>query len=105
MRRATKPSDPGLLVLMSLAQGDNHGYGIMKDVQAFAGVKLGAGTLYGAIARLEHEGLIEALAGDEPRRRPYRLTRAGREALSAQLESLERWARVGRSRLAPQGTA
>jgi DNA-binding PadR family transcriptional regulator len=105
MARPARPSDPGLLILMSLAQGDNHGYGIMKDVQDFAGLKLGAGTLYGAIARLEHDGLIEALAADEPRRRPYRLTRTGREALRAQLESLERWARVGRTRLAPEGAS
>jgi DNA-binding PadR family transcriptional regulator len=103
MRTATeqaKPSDPSVLILTSLAGGDKHGYAIMKDVAEFAGVTLGAGTLYGAIARLEQRGLIEALASDEPRRRPYRLTASGRAALEAQLQSLKSWARVGLGRLA-----
>lgn len=98
--RPAGPTDPGLLILMSLAEGAKHGYGIMKDIEAFAGLKLGAGTLYGALARLEQRGEIEALACDEPRRRPYRLTKAGREVLQAQLAALESWTRVGRLRLA-----
>jgi DNA-binding PadR family transcriptional regulator len=95
-----KPSDPSVLILTSLAGGDKHGYAIMKDVAEFAGVTLGAGTLYGAIARLEQRGLIEVLASEEPRRRPYRLTASGRAALEAQLQSLQSWARVGLGRLA-----
>ena len=51
-------SDPTLLVLASLADGEKHGYAIMVDVQEFAGVELGPGTLYGAITRLEERGLI-----------------------------------------------
>ena len=108
MQRASrlgKPTDPGLLILMSLADGDKHGYGIMKDVEGFAGLTLGAGTLYGALARLERQGLIEALAAAEPRRRPYRLTSGGRETLRAQLEVLESWAWVGRRRLAMAPTS
>ena len=42
-------SDPTLLVLASLADGDKHGYAMMTDILAFAGVELGPGTLYGAI--------------------------------------------------------
>ena len=46
-------SDPTLLVLASLADGEKHGYAMMEDIQSFAGVRLGPGTLYGAITRLE----------------------------------------------------
>ena len=66
---------PATLILSSLAQGPKHGYGITKDVEEFAGVRLQPGTLYGALSRLEHDGLIEALAGDG-RRRPYGITPA-----------------------------
>ena len=94
------PSDPGLLILMSLAGGAKHGYAIMKDIETFAGLSLGAGTLYGALARLEQRDQIEALESDEPRRRPYRLTAAGRSGLEAQLVAMESWARTARLRLA-----
>jgi DNA-binding PadR family transcriptional regulator len=67
-------------------------------VHAIAGVTLGPGTLYGAIARLEERGLIEPLADDD-RRRPYRLTRSGAAVLREQLTEQERVARVGLSRL------
>ena len=51
--------DPSLLVLASLAEGDKHGYAIMTDVERFAGVRLGPGTLYGAITRLEQRGSLD----------------------------------------------
>ncbi|MGE3344697.1 MAG: PadR family transcriptional regulator [Vicinamibacterales bacterium] len=91
-------TDPTLLVLASLADGDKHGYAIMTDVRAFAGLDLGPGTLYGAIARLEGRGFIKALASDD-RRRPYRLTATGRQHLQAQLDALEPIVRVGTRRL------
>jgi DNA-binding PadR family transcriptional regulator len=91
-------TDPTLLVLASLADGDKHGYAIMNDVREFAGVELGPGTLYGAITRLETRGFIKALAVDD-RRRPYRLTAAGRAHLQGQLDSLEPIVRVGTRRL------
>jgi DNA-binding PadR family transcriptional regulator len=91
-------TDPTLLVLASLADGDKHGYAIMTDVREFAEVELGPGTLYGAITRLEARGFIKALAADD-RRRPYRLTTAGRAHLQAQLDSLEPIVRVGTRRL------
>ena len=53
-------SDPSLLVMSSLADGPKHGYAMTKDIQRFAGVTLGPGTLYGALARLQHQGLIVA---------------------------------------------
>ncbi len=91
-------TDPALLVLSSLADGDKHGYAIMTDVRDFAGVDLGPGTLYGAITRLEAKGLIKALAAED-RRRPYRLTPPGRQHLQTQLAALEPIVRVGTRRL------
>ena len=91
-------NDPTLLVLTSLADGDKHGYAIMTDVREFAGIDLGPGTLYGAITRLEHRGFIRGLASDD-RRRPYRLTAAGRAYLEAQIAALEPVVRVSARRL------
>ena len=90
--------DPTVLILTSLADGPKHGHALAKDIEAFAGARLGPGTLYGAITRLEERGLIEPL---EPvdRRRPYRLTGAGRVALADELARLRRVADVGRARL------
>src|ERR1700753_1791580 len=71
-----RANDPTLLILTSLASGDKHGYALLQDIERFAGVTLGPGTLYGAIARLEQRGLIEPV--EEPgRRRPYRLAAEG----------------------------
>jgi len=92
-------SDPAVLILASLAGGEKHGYAMMADIQDAAGVHLGAGTLYGAIARLEQYGLIEALPVDE-RRRPYRLTLQGVAFLRQYLTSLEKLVSLGLGRLA-----
>ena len=91
-------SDPALLLLASLADGDKHGYAIMEDVEKFAGVRLGPGTLYGAITRLEQRGWIRGLEADD-RRRPYRLTAEGRRHLHEQLSQLAHVARIGLKRL------
>jgi DNA-binding PadR family transcriptional regulator len=91
-------NDPTLLVLASLAESDKHGYAIMSDVKTFAGIELGAGTLYAAIARLENRGFIKALASED-RRRPYRLTPLGRQHLSDQLAALAPVMQVGMRRL------
>ena len=92
-------SDPPLLVLASLASGPKHGYAIILDVEALCGQRLGPGTLYGAIARLERLGLIEPLPAQE-RRRPYRLTEAGARALRDELATLRDVAATGLGRLA-----
>jgi DNA-binding PadR family transcriptional regulator len=92
-------SDPSLLVMSSLADGPKHGYAMTKDIQRFAGVTLGPGTLYGALARLQHQGLIEALPADD-RRRPYRLSERGAKLLATQLECLQQVATTGLRRLA-----
>src|ERR1700733_10871874 len=93
-----RSSDPGLLVLTSLADGPKHGYAITTDVEEFAGVHLGPGTLYGALARLESRGLIEALPAQD-RRRPYRLTAEGSVALEHELQTLQSVTRHGLDRL------
>jgi DNA-binding PadR family transcriptional regulator len=84
-----RSTDPGLLILSSLAEGPKHGYAITRDVEEMSGVLLRPGSLYGALARLEENGLIEALPEDD-RRRPYRLTAEGSEALRDQLQTLDR---------------
>jgi DNA-binding PadR family transcriptional regulator len=88
-----------VLILTSLASGSKHGYALLQDIEAFAGVRLGPGTLYGAIGRLEDRGLIEA-AGEAGRRRPYRLSAAGAQALQAALADLRVIVDEGSARLA-----
>ena len=92
-------SEPALLILISLADGPKHGYAMTQDIESVSGQKLGPGTLYGAIARLEGRKWIEPLPAEE-RRRPYKLTGAGQKVLRARLDSLKSMARVGAQRLA-----
>jgi DNA-binding PadR family transcriptional regulator len=97
-RLPQRMSDPTLLVLASLADGDKHGYAMVEDIRAFAGIRLGPGTLYGAITRLEERGWIRALTSSD-RRRPYRLTPDGRRHLQEQLAGLDQIVKAGRRRL------
>lgn len=99
MTQPTKLSTEALLVLVSLAEAPKHGYAIQQDIKIVSGRRLGPGTLYGAIARLEGGGLIEALT-DNGARRPYRLTAMGAKQLRAELESLKSLTRAGTRRLA-----
>jgi len=92
-------SDPSLLILASLAGGDKHGYAMIEDIERMAGVRLGPGTLYGALARLEQRGFIAPLPAED-RRRPYRITAVGAAALREQLASLHAFATTGLARLA-----
>jgi len=92
-------SELALLILVSLAEGPKHGYAITEDIAAFAEVRFGPGSLYGAIARLESHGLIEALASED-RRNPYRLTALGEKVLRARLASMQAVTRLGQKRLA-----
>jgi DNA-binding PadR family transcriptional regulator len=92
-------SDPSLLILSSLAGGEKHGYAMMTDIAEFSGVRMEPGTLYGALARLERQGWVEALDGDT-RRRPYRLTAEGQQVLREQLATIRRVAAVGQRRIA-----
>jgi DNA-binding PadR family transcriptional regulator len=92
--------EPGVLVLLSLSERAKHGYAITADVLEQTGVRLGPGTLYGALTKLEERGLIAALPSED-RRRPYEITPAGREALAVQLDTWSRVVRTGLARLAP----
>jgi DNA-binding PadR family transcriptional regulator len=91
-------AEPSLYILVSLSDGPKHGYAIMADVEDISGSPLGPGTLYGALARLERRGLIEALEPDE-RRRPYRLTGLGATTLRAQLEQMRGFTKAALDRL------
>jgi DNA-binding PadR family transcriptional regulator len=82
---------PDLYVLAALAPGSKHGYAIIRDVETHAGQRLGPGTLYGVIARLELQGFIEPLEVEERGRRPYRITASGRHALAQRLDELTRY--------------
>jgi len=90
---------PATLILSSLAEGPKHGYALTKDIERFAGVRLAPGTLYEALSRLEGQGLIEAMESDD-RRRPYKLTAVGAEALRSHLANQRQIADVGLRRLA-----
>jgi DNA-binding PadR family transcriptional regulator len=96
---STRPNDPTLLILTSLASGEKHGYALLQDIEQFADVTLGPGTLYGAIARLEERGMIEPVQ-ESGRRRPYRLTAAGAEELRDALAEIRAIADEGNRRLA-----
>jgi DNA-binding PadR family transcriptional regulator len=87
---------------VSLADGPKHGHALAKDIEDFAGVRLGPGALYGAITRLDERGLIEAVGSDD-RRRPYRITASGSTALAEALADMRRVTAVGAARLRLQG--
>jgi len=93
-------SDPPLLVLASLANGPKHGHAMIEDIARLCGARLGPGTLYGAIARLEQQGWIEPLPAEE-RRRPYRITAEGMRVLRARLATLQQFVKAGVERLDP----
>ena len=94
-------SDRSVLILTSLAGTPKHGYALIKDIEEFAGVTLGAGTLYGALGKLEQAGLVVALP-EQDRRRPYQITAAGREQLRERLSEAARIAAIGLQRMAAE---
>ena len=99
--RARLP-ERSVLVLTSLAGGDKHGYASIKDIEAFSGIKLGPGTLYGALARLERDRLAEAQPAVN-RRLPYKITAEGRTRLQEHLSEAARIAEFGLDRIAMGG--
>ncbi|MCM2390916.1 methyltransferase domain-containing protein [Streptomyces albipurpureus] len=84
-----RTNDAQMLVLCTLADGPLHGYAINTAIEKLSGQRLGAGSLYGALARLEAKGLVEHLEG-QGRRRPVRLTRQGRAVLEREAQSMAR---------------
>ncbi len=103
-RAALPISASTFYILLALAGGDRHGYGIIKDVEAHTAgtVKLAPGTLYRLIKQLLSDGYIVEVEGDEPndaeRRRYYRLTQRGRAVAVAEAESLEGLVTIARTR-------
>jgi DNA-binding PadR family transcriptional regulator len=91
-------TDPSFLVLASLAEGAKHGYAMMDDIRTFAGVRLGLGTLYGAITRLEQRGWIRPVPSSD-RRQPYEITAQGKRYLEEQLAGLDAVVRTAMRRL------
>ncbi len=81
-------------IALALADGPRHGYGLMHDVAMLSrgATRLGPGTLYRSLQRMRIEALIDELPGTDAmgdeRRREYRLTRLGREALRAEAHRL-----------------
>jgi DNA-binding PadR family transcriptional regulator len=79
-------------ILLALADGERHGYGIMREVERIThgATRMGPGTLYGTIKRLQASGLIEESDErpdpelDDERRRYYRMTRLGMQVLEAE---------------------
>ena len=86
------PLTPALFhVLLSLADGEKHGYAILKEIEQRTGgqVVLSTGTLYGIIKPLLADGMIrESAAGSDDRRTAYRLTAFGRKVALAEAERL-----------------
>ncbi len=103
--------EPTFYILLSLIPNPGHGYAIMKDVEGLSGgrVVLSTGTLYEALVRLQEQGLIERVDGNDAhaagRARPgkprkvYRLTRSGRQVLEAEAHRLQAQAAAAHRRL------
>jgi len=85
-----------LHVLLALAEGERHGYAIAQEIESATGgqVRAGPGTMYGSIQRMLTSGLIQeatarpSTAGDDDRRRYYRMTPLGRRVLDLELQRL-----------------
>jgi len=90
--------DAALLILTSLAGGPKHGYAMIEDIASITGARIGPGTLYGAISRLESEGLIQALESTD-RRRPYQITSRGRRHLESEIGGMKGLVATGLRRL------
>jgi DNA-binding PadR family transcriptional regulator len=91
-------SEPVLWILVSLSRQAQHGYSLMKDVEVLSegSTRISTGTLYGALRRLIEEGLIETVEGADNSRdkQTYRVTRAGRARLQAELDRLQHMVRT-----------
>jgi DNA-binding PadR family transcriptional regulator len=103
-------SEPVFLILLSLASGEKHGYAILKDVASLSQKRLtlSTSTLYGALARLEDQGLIEHIETDGPvapglPRRVFRLSSDGRRMLEAETKRMHSLAAIAQQRLSENG--
>jgi len=86
-------------ILLAMADGEKHGYAIMKHVEEHSGMAMGPGTVYGSIQRMEEAGLVrESSQSVRNRRRLYAMTPAGRAALRAEARRLDHVAGLARAR-------
>ncbi|AZP03738.1 PadR family transcriptional regulator [Jeotgalibaca ciconiae] len=91
-------SEPTLFILISLAEENKHGYAIMEDIERSYDIKIGPGTLYGAISRMEKSELIKSIPSQD-RKKPYQITSAGRQYLQEKLKEIEIVTKLGFERL------
>jgi DNA-binding PadR family transcriptional regulator len=80
-------NDAQTLVLCAPADGSLHGYAVNAAIERLVGERLGPGSLYGALTRLEAKGLVEPVE-ESGRQRPVQLTAAGRAVLGRKLRSM-----------------
>lgn len=92
--------------MLSLAEGEKHGYAILKDVQALSrgSAHLSTSTLYEGLSRLFQAGLIERIENEEPLqslrlRKAYRLSQRGRQILEAETARMQRLVEQAKRRL------
>ena len=95
MKRSEPMSESYYYILLCLAKGENHGYGIMQMTEKLSGgdVTIGSGTMYGATGNMMKKGWIREIMSEGPgleRRRLYQLTDSGREALRTEIARLQR---------------
>src|SRR5829696_1378771 len=102
MKKSQVPLTPAVFhILLALADGPLHGYGIMQAVEISASFEpaMGPGTIYGSLQRMEEAGLVKELAArTDDRRRVFALQPAGRRALAMEAERLARLAALVRAK-------
>ena len=104
-------SEPAFYILLSLADGEKHGYAILKDVQASSNgsTRLSTSTLYEGLSRLLDAGLIErvetedGVSKSQRPRKAYRLSRQGRRVLEAETARMQRLVEQAKLRFARGG--
>jgi DNA-binding PadR family transcriptional regulator len=96
-------SEPVLLILLSLADQPRHGYALLKDIETLSGgrVRMGTGTLYGALRRLLEDQWIQRFEQPDTSRekQAYRLTATGRKQLRQEVQRMKQLTLVAHSRL------
>lgn len=102
---ATFTLEAAVWIMVALSGEAKHGYAIMKDIETLGGFSMRPGTLYAALARMERAGLVQEIQNDDYRRRPFKLTTAGRTRLAADLQMLATLASTGLRRLRPRNGA
>lgn len=107
--------EPTFFILLSISTEKRHGYAILQDVEALSQgkIRLSNGTLYGALVRLQDQGLIERVANDDAQtdqaptsgkpRKAYQITRTGLVVLQTEIARMNTLVQTARQHL-PEGT-